>query len=193
MNISVIDREDRDIFDSQDKNTYRYSLKFIQEVSAGYIFKFERAVVPDFAISPEKWISKDFLITVDNFYDVADIMREPDKYWNVYFNVYKNKTPFTIYIRFFSEDQSRLPQVSFSNISINHAHLYEYDKIIKKYTWESDANFLKEQGFSPEGKEPIYKINLWFDIDKTIGDRMEEIKRLVSEYESNTNEERDDI
>lgn len=192
MNINVIDRDDRTIFNPQDEKTYRYSLKFIQEVSAGYIFKFERTIVSDLEIT-EKWTSKEFLITVDNFCDVADIMRTPDKYWNIYFNVYKNSTPFTIYIRVFSEDQSRLPQVSFSNISINHAHLYEYDKIIKKYTWESDAEFLKEQGFSPEGNEPIYKINLWFDIDKTIGDRMDEIKRLISEYESNTNEERDDI
>ena len=186
MNINVIDREDRNIFNPQDEKTYRYSLKFVQEVSAGYIFKFERA-------NAENCTIKDFLITVDNFCDVADIMKEPDKYWNIYFNVYKNSTPFTIYIRVFSDDQSRLPQVSFSNISINHAHLYEYDKIIKKYNWESDAEFLKEQGFSPEGNEPIYKINLWFDIDKTIGDRMEEIKRLISEYESSTNKERDDI
>ena len=192
MNINVIDREDRTIFNPQDEKTYRYSLKFIQEVSAGYIFKFERTIVSDLEIT-EKWTSKEFLITVDNFCDAADIMRTPDKYWNIYFNVYKNSTPFTIYIRVFSDDQSRLPQVSFSNISINHAHLYEYDKIIKKYNWESDAEFLKEQGFSPEGNEPIYKINLWFDIDKTIGDRMEEIKRLISEYESNTNKERDDI
>lgn len=191
MNINVIDRDDRTIFNPQDEKTYRYSLKFVQEVSAGYIFKFERTIVSDLEIT-EKLTSKEFLITVDNFCDVADIMRTPDKYWNIYFNVYKNSTPFTIYIRVFSEDQSRLPQVSFSNISINHAHLYEYDKIIKKYTWESDAEFLKEQGFSPEGNEPIYKINLWFDIDKTVGDRMEEIKRLISEYESNTNKERDD-
>lgn len=192
MNINVIDREDRNIFNPQDEKTYRYSLKFVQEVSAGYIFKFERTIVSDLEIT-EKWTSKEFLITVDNFYDVSDIMTKPDKYWNVYFNVYKNKTPFTIYIRVFSDDQSRLPQVSFSSIGIQHAHLHEYDKIIKKYNWESDAEFLKEQGFSPEGNEPIYKINLWFDIDKTIGDRMEEIKRLISEYESNTNKERDDI
>lgn len=192
MNINVIDREDRNIFNPQDEKTYRYSLKFVQEVSAGYIFKFERTIVSDLEIT-EKWTSKEFLITVDNFYDVSDIMNKPDKYWNIYFNVYKNSTPFTIYIRVFSDDQSRLPQVSFSSIGIQHAHLHEYDKIIKKYTWESDAEFLKGQGFSPEGNEPIYKINLWFDIDKTIGDRMEEIKRLISEYELNTNEERDDI
>ena len=191
MNINVIDREDRTIFNPQDEKTYRYSLKFIQEVSAGYIFKFERTIVSDLEIT-EKWTSKEFLITVDNFCDVADIMKEPDKFWNVYFNVYKCKTPFTIYIRFFSEDQARKPQVAFSDIFTRHAHLYEYDKIIKKYTWERDAEFLKEQGFSPEGNEPVYKINLWFAIDETIGDRMEEIKRLISEYESNTNEERDD-
>lgn len=186
MNINVIDREGRNVFDPQDKKTYRYSLKFIEDVSAGYMFRFERADI-------ESCASKYFLITVDNFCDVADIMKEPGKYWNVYFNVYKSKTPFTIYIRFFSEDQARKPQVAFSDIFIRNAHLYEYDKIISKYTWERDSGFLKEQGFSPEGNEPVYKINLWFDIDESIGDKMEEIKRLISEYESNTNEERDDI
>lgn len=185
MNIDVVNRAGRNIFDPRDKKTYMYSLKFIKDVSEGYMFRFERA-------NAENCTIKDFLITVDNFRDVADIMKEPDRYWNAYFNVYKNKTPFTIYVRFFSNDSSRLPQASFLDISVRHAHLYKYDKIIKKYTWESDTSFLKGKGFSPEGNDPVYEINLWFDIDETIGDKMEEIKRLISEYESNTNEERDD-
>ena len=114
---------------------------------------------------------------------IDEICRQPMKIWDYLFNLYNNKKPFKVYIRFREND---IPQTAFSTL-VNEYSIY--DKIIRRSVPGEDDLIIKTKGFDAKDPRPVYEINLWLDHNESIQDKLEFIKQAIAEYETEPKED----
>ena len=121
-------------------------------------------------------------IMVSELTDIDKIIAEPEKWWDFLDRKRKCETCWRILIKIFY-DVTLLPQCYFEEITRPNTT----DKIIDKYGWNDYRS--NNYNFSHDTMEPIYELNLWFKHGETIGDKLDHVKTLISEYENSLTKE----
>jgi hypothetical protein len=177
MNIKLLERSnivEHDILG----NPVVFQLEFVQMLGENeYYYNFRKVVQED-----GEFFDTDLPIIIDSLNTIAEICNQPMKIWDYLYNIYNNKKALKVYIRFREND---IPQAAFSAL-VNEYSVY--DKIIRKFVPGKDDRIIKEEGFDTNDNNPIYEINLWFDHNETIQDKLDFIKHAVDEYENTLKE-----
>jgi hypothetical protein len=177
MNIKLLERSsivEHDILG----NPVVFQLEFVQMLGENeYYYNFRKVVQGD-----GEFLDTDLPIIIDSLNTIAEICNQPMKIWDYLYNIYNNKRALKVYIRFREND---IPQAAFSAL-VNEYSVY--DKIIRKFVPGKDDRIIKEEGFDTNDNNPIYEINLWFDHNETIQDKLDFIKHAVDEYENTLKE-----
>ena len=177
MNIKLLERSnivEHDILG----NPVVFQLKFVQMLGESeYYYNFRKVVQED-----GEFLDTDLPIIIDSLKTIDEICNQPMQIWDYLYNIYNNKKALKVYIRFREND---IPQAAFSSL-VNEYSVY--DKIIRKFVADKDDHIIKEKGFDTNDNNPIYEINLWFDYNETIQDKLDFIKQSIDDYENTLRE-----
>ena len=177
MNIKLLERSSIVEHDSLGHPVI-FQLKFVQMLGESeYYYNFRKVVQED-----GEFLDTDLPIIIDSLKTIDEICNQPMQIWDYLYNIYNNKKALKVYIRFREND---IPQAAFSSL-VNEYSVY--DKIIRKFVPGKDDRIIKEEGFDTNDNNPIYEINLWFDHNETIQDKLDFIKQSIDDYENTLRE-----